>query len=238
MGKWSGVKRFHKKAGVIKGLNGLFLVALDNTPAKTPSGADLGSPSRALAKAMADEWDAQTETIDPNTMPLCKLSATAIDRIRNNRDDVIGITLKIVETDLLCYRAEEPEELVSIQHASWQPELDWAKQEFKISLNVTAGILPIIQPEASLVILREVLMTLNDYMLMGVTNAAAVSGSLILSLSMFNRRIDAEAMFEKSVLEERFQMDKWGSDEETIKRHKMIQSDIKISEQFLNLLEK
>jgi len=238
MAKWSGVKRFYKKADIIKGLDGLFLIVLDNNLVKTPSGSELSVPSLALAKAMAGEWNAQGETIDPNTMPLCKLSATAIDRIKNKRDEVIGITLKIVETDLLCYRAKDPVDLVSLQDVSWQSELDWAKQEFKVDLNVTTEILPVIQPEASLVILRGVLMALNDYMLMGVTNAAAAAGSLILSLSMLRGRLDAKTMFEKSILEEKFQMDKWGWDEETIERHKIIQHDIKISEQFLNLLEK
>jgi chaperone required for assembly of F1-ATPase len=237
MAEWSGAKRFYKKAEVTQGADGMHLVALDGRSVKTPAGADLGAASQALAEAMAAEWEAQEETIDPHSMPLCKLSATAIDRLRSKRDEVIGITLKIAETDLLCYRATEPEDLVVLQRDSWQPELDWAKQELGADLNVTTGIIPINQPENALLTLQTELTKLDDYTLMGLTNAAAAAGSLILAFSMLRGRIDADEMFEKSVLEERHQMSLWGEDYEAIDRHDRIRADIQSSAQFLKLLE-
>ena len=237
MAEWSGAKRFYKEASAIEGEDGAYLIALDGRSVKTPIGAELAVKSQPLAETMAAEWEAQVETIEPHTMPMCKLSATAIDRLQSRREEVIGITLKIAETDLLCYRAEEPEDLVVRQRDSWQPELDWAKQELSAELAVTTGILPINQPENALIALQAVLSELDDFQLMGVTNAAAAAGSLILALSMHRGRITAETMFEKSVLEEKHQMERWGEDQEALERHQRIHTDILDSSRFLERWE-
>tara|TARA_B100000315_G_scaffold260815_1_gene325750 strand:- start:7095 stop:7811 length:717 start_codon:yes stop_codon:yes gene_type:complete len=236
MAEWSGAKRFYKEASVIEVANGLLGVGLDGRSVKTPAGAELAVKSHPLAAAMAAEWEAQVEIINPHSMPLCKLSATAIDRLQGNRDEVIGITLKIAETDLLCYRAEEPADLAARQQASWQPELDWAKQELAAELTVTTGVLPIIQPENALLALQAALSELDDFQLMGVTNAAAAAGSLVLAFSMHRGRITAAAMFEKSILEEKHQMEIWGEDAEALERHERIRADLEESARFLELL--
>lgn len=236
MAEWSGAKRFYKEAGVIGVADGLLGVGLDGRPVKTPAGSNLAVSSWSLADAMVAEWAAQGETIDPHSMPLCKLSATAIDRLSNNRDEVVGFTLMIAETDLLCYRAEEPADLVARQQESWQPELDWAKQELSAEFTVTVGVLPINQPENALQALQTALTELDDFQLMGVSNAAAAAGSLILALGMQRGRINAAAMFEKSVLEEKYQMEIWGEDQETLERHERVRADIEDSAKFLELL--
>ena len=236
MAEWSGAKRFYKETGVIEVADGLLGVGLDGRPVKTPAGSNLAVSSWSLADAVAAEWAAQGETIDPHSMPLCKLSATAIDRLSNNRDEVVGITLKIAETDLLCYRAEEPADLVARQQESWQPELDWAKQELSAEFTVTAGVLPINQPENALLALRTALTELDNFQMMGVSNAAAAAGSLILAFGMQRGRINAAAMFEKSVLEEKYQMEIWGEDQKTLERHERVRADIEDSAKFLELL--
>mgnify|MGYP001209695505 FL=1 len=236
MAEWSGAKRFYKETGVIEVADGLLGVGLDGRPVKTPAGSNLAVSSWSLADAVAAEWAAQGETIDPHSMPLCKLSATAIDRLSNNRDEVVGITLKIAETDLLCYRAEEPADLVARQQESWQPELDWAKQELSAEFTVTVGVLPINQPENALQALQTALTELDDFQLMGVSNAAAAAGSLILAFGMQRGRINAAAMFEKSVLEEKHQMEIWGEDQETLERHERVRADIEDTAKFLELL--
>ena len=236
MAEWSGAKRFYKEAGVIEVADGLLGVELDGRPVKTPAGSNLAVSSWSLADAVAAEWAAQGETIDPHSMPLCKLSATAIDRLSNNRDEVVGITLMIAETDLLCYRAEEPADLVARQKESWQPELDWAKQELSAEFTVTVGVLPINQPENALQALQTALTELDDFQLMGVSNAAAAAGSLILAFGMQRGRINAAVMFEKSVIEEKHQMEIWGEDQETLERHERVRADIEDSARFLELL--
>jgi chaperone required for assembly of F1-ATPase len=235
--KWTGSKRFYKKASVSSGADGMHVVVLDDRAVKTPVGEKLGALSYKLAVAMALEWEEQEDIIDPHSMPLCKLSATVIDRLKSNRDDVIAITLKIAETDLLCYRALEPDGLVKRQTETWQPELDWAKIELNSALHVTNDILPINQPEKALIALQTALMELDNYHLMGVTNAAAAAGSLILAFSMHRGRLDADTMFEKSVLEELYQMELWGVDYEAVDRHDRIRRDIQNTALFLKLLE-
>ena len=235
MTTWSKLKRFYKHAE-FKEQNSAFLVVLDGKVVKTPSGLDLGSPTMSLSKAMAEEWEMQSSEVKPETMPLCKLAATAIDRLKNKRDEVIGITLKIAETDLLCYRVSEPEDLVALQNRGWNPELEWAMDELDVILKVTVGLIPVNQPEKSLLNLRNKLMSLTDFQLMGVTNAASVAGSLILAFSMFYDRIDAQTMFEKSILEEKYQVERWGKDNEAMLKQEVLREDIKNSSRFLKLL--
>jgi chaperone required for assembly of F1-ATPase len=238
MKNWAGVKRFYKKTSVISGADGIHVVTLDECPVKTPIGEELGAPSYRLAKAMASEWDAQKDIIDLNSMPLCKLTATVIDRLKSNRDNVIAITLKIAETDLLCYRAKEPDDLVKRQRDSWNPELKWAQIEFGAALHVTSEIIPIIQPESALVALQNALVELDDYNLIGVSNAAAATGSLILAFSMYRGQLDADIIFEKSVLEELYQMELWGVDHEAVDRHDRIRREIQNIALFFKLLER
>ena len=121
MANWSETKRFYKKVEVIENQSG-FRISLDGTFMKTPGGAELCVPSFNLAKAMRAEWCAQSNYVNPKSMPINKLSATVIDRVKKSRKDIISITLKLAETDLLCYRAKEPIELVELQNKSWQPE--------------------------------------------------------------------------------------------------------------------
>lgn len=235
MPTWSKMKRFYEHAGVME-QDSSFLVVLDGRVVKTPAGSNLGSPTMALTKAMSGEWETQSVEIKPETMSLCKLAATAIDRLNKKRDEVIGITLKIAETDLLCYRVSEPEDLVALQNRAWNPELEWAMDELDVILKVTVGLIPVNQPEKSLLNLRNKLMSLTDFQLMGVTNAASVAGSLILALSMFYGRIDAQVMFEKSILEEKYQVERWGKDNEAMLKQEFLREDIKNSSRFLNLL--
>ena len=125
---------------------------------------------------------------------------------------------------------------MALQNRGWNPELEWAMDELDVILKVTVGLIPVNQPEKSLLNLRNKLMSLTDFQLMGVTNAASVAGSLILALSMFYGRIDAQVMFEKSILEEKYQVERWGKDNEAMLKQEVLREDIKNSSRFLNLL--
>jgi len=125
---------------------------------------------------------------------------------------------------------------VALQNRGWNPELEWAMDQLDVILKVTVGLIPVNQPEKSLLNLRNKLMSLTDFQLMGVTNAASVAGSLILALSMFYGRIDAQVMFEKSILEEKYQVERWGKDNEAMLKQEVLREDIKNSSRFLNLL--
>jgi len=130
MAKIDGAKRFYDRAEVID-QTGTFTVALDSRAIKTPAAADLVLPTETLADAVAGEWNGQGETLDAATMPMFRMAATVIDRVAPKRAEVIYVTLKFGETDLLCYRADAPDDLVQRQIAGWQPWLDWAAETLK-----------------------------------------------------------------------------------------------------------
>ncbi len=228
--------RFYKEATVAD-LDGTFAIHLDGKPVRTPMGNSFVLPVQALGEAIAGEWMAQGESIDPSSMPLCGYANTAIDRIANERETVFDTLLKFADTDLLCYRADHPDDLVKRQIQNWQPILDWAAQSLGVHLNVTVGVLPIEQPEQALHILREKLGDLNDMELTAVASLAAACGSLILALALAGNRIDAKKAFHLSLLDEIFQSERWGLDSEAQARQAKLREDIASAALFLSLLK-
>ena len=117
-------KRFYKAVGV-EPVNHGFLIKLDGRPVKTPGKADVLLVARALADAIAAEWDVQAEKINPHAMPLTQIACTAIDKVAPNRNEICEQIARFAGADLLCYRAESPQDLVERQSKTWQPVLDW-----------------------------------------------------------------------------------------------------------------
>ncbi len=126
------IKRFYTDVTIEAVDHALYAVLLDGRSVKTPGKSDLRLKTLGLAEAVATEWRAQEDKIDPNTMPLSQIACTAIDRIAENREEIQGLIAKYAETDLLCYRAAAPSDLVEMQSVHWQPLLDW--------LSMTAGL--------------------------------------------------------------------------------------------------
>ena len=235
MSGWGQIKRFYNEAAAVES-DGACRIELDGKPVKTPTGADLIVEQRKLAEAMADEWAAQGEEVAPLSMPLCRLVATAIDRVGSKRQEVEDITLKFAETDLLCYWADNPPELIARHQEQWRPLLDWASDELGASLDVTAGISPILQPVAALDALRESIGKLDNLRLIAVSSIAAATGSLVLAFALERGRITAEQTFRIAVVDEHFQMEQWGEDWEAKERHERILSDIEESSRLLKLI--
>ncbi len=233
--RWAAGRRLYERADVIPAAGG-FAVAIDGRPARTPEGRDLGLPSEALARAVADEWRAQTETVDPDSMPLTRLAATAMDRVGAGRQGVIDQALKYAGTDLVCYRAEAPPELAKSQQMRWQPLLDWAADAFGARLRVTAGVSPVTQPKAALRALRTAVHALDDMELAVLSTVTAATGSLIVALALLEGRIGADEAFEISQMDESFQMARWGEDEEAEDRRRRLRADIRAAADFLGLL--
>src|SRR5262245_61211151 len=132
-------KRFYQRVDVAD-RDGGFALLLDGKPVRTPGKRQLLLPSRALAEAVAEEWAAQKERIDPATMPLTKLANSAIDGVPGREDAVIGDILNYAGSDLLCYRAEGPRGLTETQRAHWDPVLDWVKSELGATFVIAGGI--------------------------------------------------------------------------------------------------
>lgn len=230
-----GAKRFYESAEV-QDLEDAFGVALDGRAVRTPGGSDLRLPSRPLAEAVAAEWHAQDETVRPATMAMMQLACTAIDRVMPHRNDIVGQTAAYGATDLLCYRAETPDELVARQARVWQPLLDWAAEALAAPLDVGAGVIHVEQPEASLAALRAALEAMDDWRLTGVAQLTQVLGSLVLALALAEGRLDWQRAFEASVLDETFQAERWGEDREARQRLQATRHETRAAATFLALL--
>jgi chaperone required for assembly of F1-ATPase len=213
MGQEGRRKRFYASAGVEEREDG-FVLTLDGKPMRTPARAPLALPNRALADAVAAEWQAQGERIDPAEMPVTRIVNSAIDGVMGNRGAVIDEIVKYAATDLLCYRAEGPETLVQRQREAWDPLLDWARDELGSPLNHVDGIMFVAQPDASLRAVREAVHGYDPFGLAALHVITTLTGSAVLALAVARRRLEPESAWAAAHLDENFQIERWGVDEE------------------------
>ena len=229
------MKRFYRDVTVTSAADG-FGVALDGKELRSPAKRALTLPTRALAEALAAEWAGQGEEIRPDTMKLMALISTARDLVASKPAEIADEAARYAATDLLCYRAEHPQNLVRRENLLWQPLIDWAANRFDAPLLVTAGIVPIEQPASSLKALRLVLDGLDPFTLAAIADLTASCGSLILALALWDGRLDAAGAFEAAVLDENFQNESWGEDAEAMVRRHGLEADIQAGARFLGLL--
>ena len=218
-------KRFYKKAEAGPHEEG-HAILLDGRVVKTPSKRPLAVPSLPLAQA---------EEIDPRTMWLTKLANTAVDLVAPRREAVIAELVTYAGSDLLCYRAEHPDVLVARQKALWDPILGWAAER-GIAFVSTAGILHVAQPEASLEAYREALRALDAFRLAALHNAVTLTGSAILGLAVTLGRLTPEEAFDIAHLDENWQMELSGHDEEEEARLLTRRSELLETGRFIQLL--
>lgn len=205
--------RFWKEATVETGPEG-WQVRLDGRPVMTPGKAPLVLPTEALARAIAAEWEAQGGRVEPATMPLTRAANAAIDKAGPQRREVAAMLAAYGETDLLCHRAEAPAELVRRQAEAWDPPLAWAAEALSAPLVPTTGVIHAAQPPASLGRLRAAVDALDAFELVGLHDLVALSGSLVLGLAALNGQAPAEALWAASRVDEDWQAELWGRDEE------------------------
>lgn len=210
-------RRFYERVTVEETADG-FAVSLDGKLARTPLKHPLLLPTRALAEAVAAEWAAQEEKINPFAMPLTGYCNAAIDRVRPDPPAVIALIAETASHELLCYRAEGPEELARKQAAAWDPLLDWAAERLQVAFNVTSGIMPVAQAPA----LRPALMLAygrySEFVLAALAGMAQLTGSAVLPLAVAEGRITPEDAFAAAHLEEQWNIDSWGADAEATAR--------------------
>ncbi|HEY3908331.1 MAG TPA: ATP12 family protein [Stellaceae bacterium] len=230
------MKRFYRKAETMAAEDGSYRVALDGRPIKTPAKQALTVPNAGLATAIAAEWAAQDGDIRPAQMPLTRLASTAIDRVAPQRDLVVQQIAAYAGTDLVCYRAAHPPELTARQQAVWQPLLDWAVLRYDAPLEVTAGVIPISQPPASLRAFAAAVAEHDDFALAALHLATGACGSLVIVLALIEGRIDPAEAFAASQLDESFEIENWGEDEEQAQRRRALCDDIAAAARFLSLL--
>jgi chaperone required for assembly of F1-ATPase len=229
------VKRFYQKAESVLAPGG-HAIALDGKLVRTPGKRDLIVPNRALAAAIAEEWDAQQGEIHPPTMPLTRLSTTTIDRVATQRDAIVQQTANYAGTDLVCYRATHPPALAARQQAVWQPLIDWAVLRYDAPLTVTAGVIPKSQSAVSLRAFAAAVAEQDDFVLAALHVATAACGSLVIALALLDGHVDAPAAFAASQLDESFQIEAWGEDAEQAGRRTALAADIEAAARFMTLL--
>lgn len=231
------MKRFHKETAV-DASDGGFRVLLDGKPMRTPAKTMMVVPTKALARAIAAEWDAVPDGGELNVtyLALTRLAATGLDRVASQRGKVIEDIAKYAGSDLLCYRATDPESLVKRQAETWQPLLDWAKERLGAELAVARGLTFVSQPNAALARLRRAVEAHSDMALSALFNLTHISGSLVIALAISDGRLSAEDAFKTAQLDELYQIEKWGEDPIATKRHEGIRNDISAGTRFLALL--
>lgn len=223
----------------VRAADGGYGVFGDDRPLRTPAGKPVVVAGERLALAIAAELQAQAarKTLDIAALPHLRLTATAIDQIAVSREAYIDALAAYGETELLCYRAEHPADLVERQHAAWQPLLDWAALRFGASLGNTAGVMPHSQPVAALAALRQAIAGYDDLRLAGLAVAVPTTGSLVLGLAMIERRLDAEQAFALAEFDESYQIEQWGEDAEAAQRRTTRRRDLAQVTGFLDLLD-
>lgn len=212
MSGWTA-KRFWQAAQA-EPCEGGFTVRLDGRGVKTPAKAPLVVPTLAMAEAIAAEWDAQQGAVKPDTMPVTRAANSAIDKIVPQQAEVVALLAAYGASDLLCYRAAGPEALAERQAAAWDPVLDWAAEAFGARLAVTRGVMPVAQEAEAVARLEAEVAGLSVFRLAGFHDLVAISGSLVLALAVIRGRLDAEEAWRLSRIDEAWQVEQWGEDEE------------------------
>ncbi|AGI69755.1 ATP12 chaperone protein [Octadecabacter antarcticus 307] len=212
MSNWVA-KRFWTDVTVIE-TDGGFAVQLDSRLVKTPAKAALVLPTRAMADAVAGEWRLVVEKIDPNVMPVTRSANAAIDKVAIQFSEVAAMLAAYGGSDLLCYRAENPEGLVQRQSDGWDPLLDWAHDTFGARLIQTAGIMPIDQNKTDLNVLTAPIFAATPFELAAFHDLIAMSGSLVIALGVTRGRLAPKEAWALSRIDETWQAERWGADDD------------------------
>ena len=228
------MKRFWTVAEVVE--DGGFAIALDGRALKTPARAGLCLPTRRLAEAIAEEWRAADDTVDLRAMPLTGLANAAIDRVTPDSEVFAQSLARYGETDLLCYRAETPADLVERQESIWGQLLAWARRRYDVDFAVTAGILHQPQPRATVERLGFAVAALDAFRLAGLSPMVTIGGSLVAGLAVLEQAASAEEAWKAVSLDEQWQLERWGADAEAVAALDGRRRDFMAAARFLDLL--
>lgn len=229
------MRRFYQTAEAVA-TNGGYGIQLDGRPVQTRGRNPLVLPVPALAAAVAAEWAAQGETIRPETMPLTRLANTVVDRLPAKRAAALAETMGYAAADLLCYRHAHPADLAERETWTWQPWLDWAERQFGARLVVTLSLEPTPQPSSALAALDTAATALDDWRLVGLHGATRLTSSIVLGLAVLEGAIDSEAAFAAALLEELYEIERWGLEAEQARRHTALRAELAAVEVYCRTL--
>lgn len=206
------IKRFWKQATVVEADGGI-AIELDGRPVKTPAKRSLKVPTRAFAQAIAAEWDAQEGEINPDAMPMTKTANAAIDKVSIQHAEVADMLAAYGDSDLLCYRADQPVGLVARQAAEWDPMLEWATRTLGVTLEPRTGVIHAPQDPQALHALSEMTHRFDAYELAAFHDLVSLSGSLVLGFAATREDQDCVQLWRISRLDEIWQAEQWGQDD-------------------------
>jgi len=226
------VKRFYETAEV----GGDNQILLDGRAVKTPSRGGLALPNARLAEAVAHEWNAQGETVNPRAMPLTGLANAAIDRVAPDPAAFASGLAAYGESDLLYYRAEGPAPLVGRQAEQWDPILGWAQQRYDVVFELTQGIIHMKQHPETVACLAEAVAARDPFALAGLSPLVTISGSLLIALALAEGEIGLDRAWAAASLDELWQAENWGEDREAAAALANRRADFAAAARFLSLL--
>ncbi|MGC2779383.1 MAG: ATP12 family protein [Bradyrhizobium sp.] len=216
-------KRFYKQAGTAAAEGG-FHVTLDGRPIRTPSGRLVVIPVEELAEAVAAEWQAQGDSIDPTTMPLTRFANSVVQAVVDRAEEVREDVAKYLHSDLLFYRAGHPEGLVAREAVHWDPVLDWARDALGAHFILSEGIRHVTQPDAAVQAARDALPT-GAWTLAAAHVVTTVTGSALLALALVHGMADADQVWAAAHVDDDWNAAQWGADAETMSRRAAKQID-------------
>jgi chaperone required for assembly of F1-ATPase len=229
-------RRFYAKAETAAVAEG-YAVRLDDKPVRTPARRILAAPTLALAEAIAAEWEAQRELIDPAAMPLTRLANAIIDGVAERPLPVAAEIAKYLASDLLFYRATRPPELVERQRRHWEPILAWAAQALGARFEQTEGITHVAQPEHALQAARAIIP--DDPWRLGAVHAATtLTGSALIALTLARGVLSAEVAWQAANVDEDWNMQQWGRDALALERNAFRFAELKAAAAILRSLSK
>lgn len=212
-------KRFWKDAKTVATADG-WEIRLDDRLVMTPAKSPLILPTKALADAVATEWQAQGDKIDPATMPMTRRANAALDKVAAQHGEVSDMLAEYAASDLLCHRATQPQELQARQATAWDPLLDWLVRTHQTPLTVTLGVMPVDQPADSLQRLRGIVHGHDNFALTALHDLVALPGSLVIGLAAASGEYAADDLWQAAHIDETWQADLWGIDDEAAIRNR------------------
>ena len=214
-------KRFYTTVTVEEVDGARFSVRLDGRSVRTPSKKPLNVPARALAEAIAKEWEQQQTHIDPASMPITRLTNSILDGVESQLDAVRDEIVKYVGSDLVCYRAGSPQALVLRQNAAWDPILKWADDELGARFKTVTGIMPVAQSEDAIAGFERALRGLGPFQIGSLHVLVTLSGSALTSVALARGHLCSDDAWKAAHVDEDWQISQWGEDDEAANRRAM-----------------
>ena len=230
------IKRVYERVDVEPSGDGFAIVLDKKRRLRSPKGKDLYISGEALASAIAMEWDAQGAEIDPQTLRLTNLAGQSADITEAERTQIEASVVSYIETDLTCYRADEPPDLVSLQAAAWDSLLTWAHARYGQTPEVTTGVVPIVCEPSVVACFAAIVGAIDAHALAGLQKVTSISGSLIIGLAILERELDADAAWHACQIDESYQISRWGDDAEGSHAREIRRADLSAAVRFLVLL--